>query len=67
MNPVSPSGSWTSSGSIGFPLSRLTLEVTETAIMADPVRAKTVLTELHDAGILSRWTTSALASRPFPI
>jgi EAL domain-containing protein (putative c-di-GMP-specific phosphodiesterase class I) len=36
---------------IGFPLSRLTLELTETAIMADPVRAKTVLGELHDAGI----------------
>jgi len=35
----------------GFPISRLTLEITETAIMADPVRAKTVLTELHRAGI----------------
>lgn len=35
----------------GFPLSRLTLEVTETAIMAEPVRAKTVLSELHEAGI----------------
>ena len=35
----------------GFPLTRLTLEITETAIMADPVRAKTVLTELHRAGI----------------
>lgn len=38
-------------GSVGFPLSRLTLEVTETAIMTDPVRAKAVLSELHDAGI----------------
>lgn len=38
-------------GAVGFPLSRLTLEVTETAIMADPVRAKAVLTELREAGI----------------
>jgi diguanylate cyclase (GGDEF)-like protein/PAS domain S-box-containing protein len=38
-------------GKIGFPLSNLTLEITETAIMADPVRAKAVLTELHRAGI----------------
>jgi diguanylate cyclase (GGDEF)-like protein/PAS domain S-box-containing protein len=37
--------------SIGFPLSELTLEVTETAIMADPVRAKAVLSELREAGI----------------
>jgi len=36
---------------IGFPLSRLTLEITETAIMSDPARAKTVLGQLHDAGI----------------
>lgn len=36
---------------IGFPLTSLTLEVTETGIMADPVRAKAVLTELHQAGI----------------
>ena len=36
---------------VGFPLSRLTLEITETAIMADPGRAKTVLGELHEAGI----------------
>jgi diguanylate cyclase (GGDEF)-like protein/PAS domain S-box-containing protein len=36
---------------MGFPLSRLTLEVTETAIMADPVRAKTVLAELQQTGI----------------
>lgn len=35
----------------GFPLSHLTLEITETAIMADPARAKTVLTKLRDAGI----------------
>lgn len=35
----------------GFPLTQLTLEVTETGIMADPVRAKAVLTELHQAGI----------------
>jgi EAL domain-containing protein (putative c-di-GMP-specific phosphodiesterase class I) len=32
-------------------LSQLTLEITETAIMADPARAKAVLSELHDAGI----------------
>lgn len=38
-------------GDIGFPLTRLTLEVTETGIMADPVRAKAVLTELCQAGI----------------
>lgn len=36
---------------VGFPLSRLTLEITETAIMADPGRAKSVLRELHAAGI----------------
>lgn len=36
---------------VGFPLTRLTLEITETAIMADPGRAKAVLGELHDAGI----------------
>ncbi|MEO6603577.1 MAG: EAL domain-containing protein [Polyangiaceae bacterium] len=36
---------------VGFPLSRLTLEITETAIMADPARAKAVLGELHEAGI----------------
>lgn len=35
----------------GFPASSLTLEVTETAIMAEPVRAKAVLKELRDAGI----------------
>lgn len=38
-------------GRVGFPLSDLTLEVTETAIMADPVRAKSVLAELSEAGI----------------
>lgn len=37
--------------SVDFPLSDLTLEVTETAIMTDPVRAKAVLTELAEAGI----------------
>ena len=36
---------------IDFPLSRLTLEITETAIMTDPGRAKAALTELHHAGI----------------
>lgn len=36
---------------IAFPLSRLTLEITETAIMTDPTRAKTALTELYEAGI----------------
>jgi len=35
----------------GFPLERLTTEVTETAIMADPALAKAVLTELEQAGI----------------
>ncbi len=35
----------------GFPVERLTLEITETAIMDDPARAKAVLSELHDAGI----------------
>jgi diguanylate cyclase (GGDEF)-like protein/PAS domain S-box-containing protein len=34
-----------------FPLSRLTLEITETAIMADPLRAKEALARLHRAGI----------------
>jgi diguanylate cyclase (GGDEF)-like protein/PAS domain S-box-containing protein len=34
-----------------FPATRLTLEVTETAIMDDPARAKAVLAELHEAGI----------------
>ncbi len=34
-----------------FPLEQLTLEITETAIMADPARAKTVLGELRAAGI----------------
>jgi diguanylate cyclase (GGDEF)-like protein/PAS domain S-box-containing protein len=36
---------------VAFPLSRLTLEITETAIMTDPGRAKAALTELHAAGI----------------
>jgi diguanylate cyclase (GGDEF)-like protein len=34
-----------------FPLGRLTLEVTESAIMIDPARAKSILSELNDAGI----------------
>lgn len=38
-------------GKAGFPLERLTLEITETAIMADPGRAKAVLSELRAAGI----------------
>jgi diguanylate cyclase (GGDEF)-like protein/PAS domain S-box-containing protein len=38
-------------GATGFPLSRLTLEVTETAIMADPARAKAALSAFHAAGI----------------
>jgi len=37
--------------SAGFPISRLTFEVTETAIMADPVRAKMVLSDLRQAGV----------------
>ncbi len=36
---------------VGFPLERLTLEITETAIMADPGRAQAVLGQLRDAGI----------------
>jgi diguanylate cyclase (GGDEF)-like protein len=35
----------------GFPLTQLTMEITETAIMADPVRAQAGLKELRDAGI----------------
>jgi diguanylate cyclase (GGDEF)-like protein/PAS domain S-box-containing protein len=35
-----------------FPLERLTMEITESAIMADPVLARNVLGELHGAGIL---------------
>jgi diguanylate cyclase (GGDEF)-like protein/PAS domain S-box-containing protein len=34
-----------------FPLDRLTVEITESAIMVDPSRAKAVLAELSDAGI----------------
>jgi diguanylate cyclase (GGDEF)-like protein len=34
-----------------FPLDRVTLEITENAIMADPARGKAVLSELHGAGI----------------
>ena len=36
---------------LGFPLAQLTLEITETAIMADPGRAKIGLKELCDAGL----------------
>lgn len=35
-----------------FPLKHLILELTESAIMVDPVHAKEVLTELHGAGIV---------------
>jgi len=35
----------------GFPLTQLTMEITETAIMADPGRAQAGLQKLHDAGI----------------
>ncbi|MEX2524747.1 MAG: EAL domain-containing protein [Gammaproteobacteria bacterium] len=34
-----------------FPLEKLILEITETAIMVDPKLAGQVLTELHDAGV----------------
>ncbi|MBI2969408.1 MAG: bifunctional diguanylate cyclase/phosphodiesterase, partial [Gammaproteobacteria bacterium] len=34
-----------------FPLDRLILEITESAIMVDPARAKAVLAQLNDAGI----------------
>ncbi|MBI1733434.1 MAG: PAS domain S-box protein [Gammaproteobacteria bacterium] len=34
-----------------FPLRRLTLEITESAIMIDPMRGRTILDELHRAGI----------------
>ena len=44
-------GLLSSVGATGFPLSRLTLEVTETAIMADPGRAKAALSAFHEAGI----------------
>jgi EAL domain-containing protein (putative c-di-GMP-specific phosphodiesterase class I) len=37
--------------SAGFPLELLTLEITESTIMADPVRAKRLMNELHDLGI----------------
>ena len=37
--------------SSGFPLENLTIEITESAIMVDPIRARDVLTNLHDAGI----------------
>jgi diguanylate cyclase (GGDEF)-like protein/PAS domain S-box-containing protein len=35
----------------GFPLAQLTMEITETAIMADPGRAQAGLQKLRDAGI----------------
>jgi len=38
-------------GKTGFPFGQLTLEITETAIMADPGRATAGLHELRDAGI----------------
>ena len=34
-----------------FPLERLTMEITESALMAEPELAKKVLAELHEAGI----------------
>jgi EAL domain-containing protein (putative c-di-GMP-specific phosphodiesterase class I) len=34
-----------------FPLDRLTLEITESAIMVDPEHGKSVLIKLHEAGI----------------
>ena len=34
-----------------FPLERLTLEITESAVMVNPEQGKSVLTRLHDAGI----------------
>jgi diguanylate cyclase (GGDEF)-like protein len=38
-------------GKSGFPRERLILEITESAIMDDPIRARKVLNNLHDAGI----------------
>jgi diguanylate cyclase (GGDEF)-like protein/PAS domain S-box-containing protein len=38
-------------GATGTPRGTLTLEITESVIMEDPVRAKEVLTELHELGI----------------
>src|SRR4029450_1338724 len=35
----------------GFPVSQLTFEITETAIVSDPSRARAGLAELRDAGI----------------
>ncbi|MDZ7842842.1 MAG: bifunctional diguanylate cyclase/phosphodiesterase [Gammaproteobacteria bacterium] len=37
--------------SSGFPLEQLSLEITESAIMADPERARSVLRELYESGI----------------
>ncbi|HEX2176214.1 MAG TPA: EAL domain-containing protein [Nocardioidaceae bacterium] len=36
----------------GVPADRLSLEITETTIMADPVRARQVVKNLHDHGVL---------------
>ncbi len=38
-------------GATGQPRGTLTLEITESVIMEDPVRAKEVLTELHELGV----------------
>jgi EAL domain-containing protein (putative c-di-GMP-specific phosphodiesterase class I) len=35
----------------GFPLDQLTLEISEGTVMADPARAKRVMSDLHDFGI----------------
>lgn len=37
--------------SSGFPLDYLTVEITESAIMVDPIRARNVLRKLHETGI----------------
>ncbi len=56
-----------------FPLGDLPLEITETAIMADPVRAKKVLTELREAGIhlldgrLRHWSVVSSYLKELPI
>jgi diguanylate cyclase (GGDEF)-like protein len=38
-------------GAAGIPLASLQIEITETAVMADPVRAIAVLADLHDMGV----------------
>src|SRR5690606_10008818 len=35
----------------GLPLNLLTLEITESTVMADPARARRVMSELHERGI----------------